>query len=182
MSGNLSQSAVGQLQRQITAIWKEINRGHPEHPPWQRGCRVYRDSTQSIAHNTLVPLSFSTEVYDTDSCWSVGDPTKLYATHAGYYMAGGQINFQPGVMSQAADIGVFIRANGTTYLAAQQAYCVASHEVSWSVVAGMFWLGAGEYVEIVTRQIQNSGSNAINLTAASSALQSANNGWIARIA
>lgn len=37
-------------------------------------------------------ISWTTEEYDTDSMWAIGDPTKLFATRAGVYVFGG--NFQ----------------------------------------------------------------------------------------
>ena len=174
------QSALGQLQAQIDALKKQQARGLPEHPPWQRGCRVFRSTAQSIAHNTLTPVSFDTEVSDTDGCWAVGDPTKLYATHAGYYMAGGQMHMTMG--ANAADILAAVRVDGTKYRGQQVLTAVASKEIALSVPTGMIWLAASSYVEFIVRQIQASGSSAINLSAATADNQQFNNCWLVRIA
>lgn len=151
-----------------------------ERPPWQRGCRVYRDSAQSISHNSLTALSFNVEAWDTDGCWAVGDPTKLYARSAGYYMAGGQMHMTLG--AQAADVLIAVRAGGSNYKGQQALYAVANKEVSLSIATGMFYMAAGDYVEIIVRQVQASGSSAVNVTQASAANQQFNNGWLARIA
>ena len=173
--------ALGQLQAQIDALWKELRRGQPQHPPWQKGCRVYRSTTQAITNNTITPISWDTEVHDTDACWAIGDPTKLYAEHAGYYMAGGQMTFAAAQLTAAGEVLIAVRADGTKYKAQQVLYIeTKAQDVSLSVATGMFWLAAGGYVEIVVRHI--TGVATINLSLASDANQQFNNGWLARIA
>lgn len=173
-------SAFGELQKQINQLRSGQRRNMDEHPPWQKGCRVYRSTNQSIAHNTLTPLSFDTEEYDTDAGWAIGDPTKLYAKHAGYYLAGGQMHMTMG--ANAADVLIIVRADGSKYKAQQGIYAVASHDVTFSVATGMFYLAVDGYIEIVVRQIQASGSAAVNVTQASANNQQFNNAWLVRIA
>lgn len=170
-----------ELVRRIAALEKRTARlAEDEHPPWQKGCRVYRSTTQSIAHNTLTALSFDTEVCDTDTCWAVGDPTKLYARHAGYYLAGGQIVMTLG--TYAADVILAIRKGGTNYKAQQGLYATAGKDISLNVASGMIWMDEDSYIEIIVRQIQATGSAAVNVLGASAANQQFNNGWLARIA
>lgn len=145
-----------------------------------QGCRVYRSTNQSISHNTLTALSFSSEAHDTDGCWASGDPTKLYARHAGYYMAGGQIHMTMG--ANAADVIAAVREGGANYKANQGMTAVANKEISLAVATGMFWMDADDYVEIVVRQIQASGSAAVNVSQATAQYQQFNNGWLQRIA
>ncbi len=165
----------------ITALERDSSRlSEDERPPWQRGCRVYRSTTQSISHNTLTAISFDTEVADTDGCWESGAPTCLYARHAGYYLAGGQMHMTMGGTS--ADVMIAVREGGSNYKAQQGLYAPASHDITLSVATGMFWMDVDDYVEIVVRQIQASGSAAVNVTQASAAYQQFNNGWLMRIA
>lgn len=170
-----------EVVRHITALERDSGRlSEDERPPWQRGCRVYRSTAQNISHNTLTAISFSTEVADTDGCWARGAPTRLYARHAGYYQAGGQMSMTLGGV--AADVLIAVREGGSNYKAQQGVYAPASHDITLSVATGMFWMDADTYVEIIVRQIQASGSAAVKLLAASMAYQQFNNGWLMRIA
>jgi len=146
----------------------------------EQGARVYRSTTQSISHNTMTAISFDAVVHDTDGCWTSGAPTKLYAKHAGYYVAGGQMSMTMG--ATAADVLLVVREGGNNYLAQSGMRATASTEVALSVSTGMVWLDVDDYVEIVVRQIQTSGSAALDLSAASGSYQQFNNGWLQRIA
>lgn len=146
----------------------------------EQGCRVYRSSTQSISHNSLTAVAFDSEVHDTDGCWASSDATKLYAQHAGYYLAGGQITMQMG--AAGAEVLAVIIAGGSTYLASQQINVAAGKYVSVTPMTGMFWLDVGGYVELHVRQIQDSGSTAVNLLAASGTYQQFNHAWLMRVA
>jgi hypothetical protein len=170
-----------EVVRHITALERDSGRlSEDERPPWQRGCRVYRSTAQSISHNTLTAISFNAEVADTDGCWASGAPTRLYARHAGYYLAGGQMHMT--LSSVAADVMIAVREGGSNYFGQQALYASASHEVALCVATGMFWMDVDDYVEIVVRQIQASGSAAVNVTQASAAYQQFNNGWLMRVA
>ncbi len=46
---------------------------------------VRRATVQAISTSTGTPVSFSTELSDTDSIWAIGDPTKFVAPRAGLY-------------------------------------------------------------------------------------------------
>lgn len=165
---------VGDAEKRLERIEAQ------ERPLTQRGCRVYRSTAQSIAHNTLTAISFNAEVADTDGCWASGAPTRLYARHAGYYLAGGQMHMT--LSSVAADVMIAVREGGSNYFGQQVLYASASHEVALCVATGMFWMDVDDYVEIVVRQIQASGSAAVNVTQASAAYQQFNNGWLMRVA
>jgi hypothetical protein len=174
-------SAFGLLQKQITALQREQARRVGGHPPWQKGCRVYRSTAQSIAHNTLTALSFDTQVYDTDDCWVSSSPTRLTAKHAGYYLAGGQITMAMGA-TYGAEVLCVILVNGTNWKAAQQQNVAAGKSVGLAVTTGMIWLSVDDYIEIYARQIQDVASAAVNLLQATATYQQFNNGWLARIA
>jgi hypothetical protein len=175
-------SITAELVRRVAALEKRAARlEEAEHPPWQKGCRVYRSTTQAISNNTVTPISFDTEVYVTDSCWAIADPTKMFAGHAGYYIAGGQMNFAPAQLTAVGEVLIAVRADGTKYKAQQQLYIETKAQyVGLSVATGMFWLAEGGYVEIVVRHI--TGIATVNLSLASANNQQFNNGWIARVA
>jgi len=142
------------------------------------GCRVYRDSAQTIAHNTLTALSFSDEVNDTDlTGWAIGDPTKLYARHAGYYMAGGGVGWA--AFNGIRKLSCLVEYQGTTYLADSE-FVLAENQISVLLVTtGMFYMAAGEYIRIIV--YQNSGGN-LDTIAGSATGQHVANGWLVRIA
>jgi hypothetical protein len=43
-------------------------------------------TTQSLLTGVRTLVTFTTEVYDTDSMWAIGDATKIYAARAGLYL------------------------------------------------------------------------------------------------
>lgn len=143
-----------------------------------RGCRVYRSTAQSINNATLTALSWDTEVHDSDTCWASGDATKLYAPLDGYYMAGGSAGFAAAQVTAAARLFLGVRANGTSYLGSNENHTISGKDATVGVCTGMFWLAAGEYVEIV---VYHDIGSAKNITAATTANQHTNSGWLMRI-
>jgi len=143
------------------------------------GCRVYRDSAQTIANNTVTPISFSDELYDTDTCWAVGVPTKFYAKHAGYHMAGGCAAFYASAAG-ASRRATLVRLNGATYLTDNELTMSENIFAVVSVTTGMFYMnGSTDYVEICV--YQNTGGN-LDIYAADATNQHMNNGWLVRVA
>jgi len=68
--------------------------------PFQQGvgpmydtARVYRNSTQTINNGAATAVTFSTLIYDSNTLWAVGAPTRLTAKVAGIYHVGGQVVF-----------------------------------------------------------------------------------------
>jgi len=143
------------------------------------GCRVIRTTSQSIPNSTLTALSFDTEIHDTDGCWSSGTPTRLTASTSGYYEAGGSVNIVSS--SGSFHLWIGIRKNGTTWLANNSTWADAAESPNaWvGVSTGMFWMDAGDYVEVVI--YQTSGGSR-NTRAASSENQHECCGWLVRVA
>lgn len=140
------------------------------------GCRVYRNSTQSIPSGTVTALSWNTEVADTDNCWSSGNPTRLVASRSGYYLIGCNwtIDSVP-----AGRVTTSIRRNGTTQvLAAFEIDPTSTTYQQIALVTGMVWMNAGDYAEAY---VYSSGG-AVTVAAADANNQHKNQGWIVRIA
>ena len=129
------------------------------------GCRVYRNSTQAITASQWNNLSWNTEVNDTDSCWSSGDGSKMYAKSDGYYMAGGGF-----AVSCTAYIGIF--HNGATM--AMNGQVAASR---FDITTGMFYMNVDDYIQIGVNPTAN-----VTVAAAGATTQYANHGWLVRVA
>jgi hypothetical protein len=148
------------------------------HKTEARGCRVYRSTTQSINNNTLTALSFDTEVVDTDGCWAVGDPTKLYAQRDGYYAAGGCWEMLAAQNTVASRILVLVRVNGTTVVGIGDNHTIANKNAAAGCSVGMIWLAAGEYVEIMVLHDEGGAKNTAAATATNQHLCA---GWLMRV-
>jgi hypothetical protein len=148
------------------------------HKTEARGARAYRSTTQSINNTSLTALSWDTEVYDTDGCWDVGTPTHLTAARDGYYMAGGSIYMTAATNNAASAILLYVRKNGTTILQSNAIHTIAGKLLFLEVTAGMFWLSAGDYVEVL---IYHDEGGAKNVEAATATTHNANSGWLMRV-
>ena len=139
------------------------------------GCRVIRNTTQSISSGVNTALSWNTEIVDTDNCWSSGNPTRLVAARSGYYIIGGNwtIDSVP-----AGRVITSIRRNGQTQtLAAHEIDPTTTTYQQISIATGMVWMSAGDYAEIY---VYSSGG-AVTVAAADVNNQHKNLGWIARM-
>ncbi len=177
-SGNAKLS----LKSDATGLWMNVNTSITGSTPI--GCRVYRSTAQSIPNNTITPLSWDTEVYDIGGCWSPTYPDRLVAPVAGYYMAGGGWGRNPANNPTASRHWVWVEvydANNTLKFraAANELHTIPNNFAETSVVTGMIYLNAGEYVKIAV--YQNSGIS-VNTIPASSVYHCGNYGWLARIA
>lgn len=230
------------------------------------GGRAYSSVALSIATITATPLSFDTEVYDTDTCWigvklafagsglndlslagwytgatkgvsyvvkidGTGTPdtftwsddggatwdatgvaitgsaqtlndgvkvkfaattghtlsdqwawteplARLYATTAGYYSAGGSMVFASGENTIACRCDLYVRKNGTDYMAINGIHTIANKAFGLGIATGMIYLAAGDYVEIVSYHDKGS---TMSITAAASTTQSNCHGWLMRV-
>lgn len=137
------------------------------------GCRVYRNSAQTISTATVTALSFSHEINDTDTCWAVGDPTKLYARTAGYYSFGASVAWTGNATGSRI---VYVRKDGTTILCAERDAGLGV-EQSMSVSGGQLYFAADEYIEVMV--YQNSGGD-LDVVAASTTDQHKCCAWLSR--
>lgn len=110
--------------------------------------RVYSSVNNTIADSTETPLTFDSVRWDTDSCFSLGSPTKLTINHAGNYSVGCNVRWT----GDATGIRrARITLNGATDIA-------SSSDDPDSVAVTNLNLGCdwqfsvGDYVEVNVRQ------------------------------
>lgn len=142
------------------------------------GCRVIRTSSQSIPDSTITPLSFDTEVNDQGGCWSIGTPINLVAPSAGYYIAGGGWGFDALNNANASRMVAGVYLNGATRLADTTLHTIAATLAVLSVVTGMFYMAASDYVQIIA--IHSQGSTKSSL-AGSTYNQHYCHGWLTKV-
>jgi hypothetical protein len=164
----------------IAEIWRGIESRVLAliHRSEARGARVISSVGLTVPSGALTALAFDTEIQDTDGCWSAGEPTKLYAQREGYYLAGGGFELLAAQNTVASRCAVYVRRNGTVVLGANDNHTIANKGVVVSFATGMFWMGAGEYVEILALQDQGADRQ---LRGANAANQHFCNGWLMRV-
>lgn len=142
------------------------------------GCRVVNTSTQTIPNATTTALTFNTVIYDTDSCWSAGAPTRLYAQRDGYYLAGGGWALASGQNTAASRILTAAMVNGIKQIAASEMHSKVNTALNVSVATGMIWLSAGQYIEIAAYHDEGASKTA---SAATSINEGLCCGWLMRV-
>lgn len=111
------------------------------------GARVYRSTNQSVSSG-FTAIQFNTEIYDVGDYFDAGTPTHLTIPEDGYYFISGgiQSNFVYQYPSNYYR-GVFIRKNGTTYIAGTKFYAGTDARQH---VSCMHEFSAGDYIEIMS--------------------------------
>lgn len=112
--------------------------------------RVFRSTTQALATDTEVVISFDSESADTAAYHdTVTNPQRLTAPSTGVYRMLGQVTFA----SNATGIrAVDLRVNGTAYIANDGKNPLSGLATRVQVDSGPIALTAGDYVEIVAFQ------------------------------
>jgi hypothetical protein len=116
-------------------------------------CRVVSTGDTAIAHNTFVAESFDgTEAFDTDSMHDPSsNPSRITINTAGVYLITGNVLWQ---LNTNGSRQLWIRLNGSTYIAGNDARCDASYDMP-QVVTTLYEFAANDYVELVLRQDSN---------------------------
>ena len=120
------------------------------------GARVYRDSAQTIADNTLTAITFSDVRFDTHGMFALASPTKLTILIAGVYVVSAHIAWA------VNDVGrrtCYIEKNGTgIYIAGDQRNAVtqASRRTEISI-STIYQFAKNDYIELIV--LQESGGN-----------------------
>jgi hypothetical protein len=144
-----------------------------------RGVRVIKTDTQSVGNATPVAISYNTMVYDTEgSMWAVGDPTKLVAARDGYYLAGGAWSLLAAQNTAASRVQAMVLKNGVTYLGAAEVHSIVGKIVVSAVATGMFWMSAGDYIQLIAQHDEGGSKTSQAATAANQHLC---NGWLMRV-
>jgi hypothetical protein len=141
------------------------------------GCRVINTGTQNIDSATVTALTFNSEIYDTDGCWDAGSPTRLTAQRDGYYLAGGTWMLASGQNTAASRMQLAVKVNDTTWMGGNEMHTIANKGATVGCSSGMFWLSAGDYVELVAYHDEG----ATKAASAGSVTNQFCNGWLMRV-
>lgn len=132
-----------------------------------RGVVVTRATNQSIAHNTLTAVSFSSAPVDTDGFWSAGDPTKLIIP-AGLGIIGVRLSAGLDWASGTGQRRGIILKGGVGFIGQGQHHM----RVTTSAIAARFTFPSADYIPVADGNefivqafhFQDSGSAALDLT------------------
>ena len=123
----------------------------------REGCRVYRNSDQTIGTASWTALSPNTEVYDNGACWASGNANRFVAPEAGYYCIDANAMFTDGSNTGMRQIA--IRNQDGDYLKVQT-YAplgeIGGGFTPMNIFLGNWYLAAAAWLEIVV--YQNSGA------------------------
>jgi hypothetical protein len=128
-------------------------------PEWTGaiGVCVSRANALSIPSATPTAITWDNEVRDDGGCWAVGNPTKLYAPIAGWYIINA---FAWWDGDDDCGRRLYILANGVTTIGRQSVGVTTYHNDPTNSVSAVYYLSANEYVEIMADQNAN---NALNI-------------------
>lgn len=113
------------------------------------GARVRRAAAQSIATgSTPTALSFDTEVYDTQGLWSSGAPTRLIAPISGYYAVAGFVQWATATFAAGNYRYADLAVNGATGISRDRSHPGAGTGDADNVASAVYFLNAGDYVEL----------------------------------
>lgn len=124
--------------------------------------RVRRTTTQSITPSgTFVPISFDTEIFDTDAIWTVGSPTEFTINTDGIYIFGGCGLW---AANGTGTRELAFRLNGSNIIQTNDQPAETTHAAStrWHHITYQYRLGAGDSLELLARQ---ESGGALNMTA-----------------
>ena len=137
-----------------------------------KAARLFRAALLSIANNTLTPVAFTDERFDTSAMHDpVTNTTRLTITEAGLWLAGGNVEW---ASNNSGFRTVVVRKNGTTEIGHLTQQAVQS-AVTRQLAVTLVELAVGDYIELCVAQ--NSGV-ALNLAASPEASPSL---WAVRL-
>jgi hypothetical protein len=117
------------------------------------GARVQRSASQSIPNATTTVVSFVGARYDTNTFWSNSLPTRLSISIAGKYLIGASLAYAANATG-VRQVG--LRVNGSFYPGLQAAPAGTDN----FVIATVFPLVVGDYVELIAYQTSGAALNA----------------------
>jgi hypothetical protein len=118
---------------------------------------VSMSSATSTSASSWSTCTFTTELFDTDSMWGAGQPTRLTATRSGYYLAFGQANFAASGTEQAKrEVRWALNGTGTGWRSSSKPTTYATYSMA---CLGWFYLDAGEYLQLQTWQASGGSLN-----------------------
>jgi hypothetical protein len=123
--------------------------------------RCYNSSAQTITSGTNQVLTFDTNRFDqgtsTPQHSTSSNTSRLTCQQAGIYCINGAIDW---VQNSTGDRGCYIRLNGTTYIALDNRQAGSATDPR-QVVSTLYYLSAGDYVELVANQTSGGNLNVV---------------------
>jgi hypothetical protein len=140
--GNTDSYDLSFLTNNVAAITVQAATGIVDFPN-QSACSVYANSTQVVAHNTLVKVEFDTEDYDTQNEFDSSTNYRFTATEAGNYLVIVKASFQD--LADAVWAASTIHKNGSQveFTRISCAFVTTVHPVAVRVLK----LDASDYIE-----------------------------------
>lgn len=115
-----------------------------------QGARVYNSGNLTITTATLTPLTFNSELYDTDTIHDTGSNTgRLTCNTAGKYHIFGHVQWANDTTGVRL---IAIRLGGSTYIAIQSQMTVAANALDnncYQSINTIYDLAGTNYVELV---------------------------------
>ncbi len=148
-----------------------------------QGCRVVATVSQTIPHGGVHALEFDTAIHNVGSCWSSDEPTRLYAPVSGYYMAGGTFSLAGAHVDVEGLLSVSIRrwrGADQTHIQFNQARATIGAHSGVSVATGMFYMEAGDSIDVLAYQNLGAPKNT-HVEDNPSFWQHTVNGWLVKV-
>lgn len=123
------------------------------------GTRVSRTTAQSSASFASTPIQFTTEDQDDLGAWDSGANTRLTAPSDGWYSITATLDWAANTNNTLRF--ATIRLDGATGIFSKSHFANASNGDIRCNVSGIYYLTAGQYIEIVA--LQTHASDAINV-------------------
>jgi hypothetical protein len=131
------------LARFTPVCWNE------DPPPGDISARVFASASISIAHDTVVPVPFDSEEWDTDSIHSVSANTsRLTASTPGKYLVFGHAVWD---VNGTGVRRIGIQKNGADVLVSERGIPMAAETMPMAITTHCE-LAAGDFVELVVDQ------------------------------
>ena len=107
--------------------------------------RLQRTTNQSIATITITPISFGTVLFDTDTMYAAGNPTRLTVKTAGVYYINAWISYAQNTTGTKRT--VFIRLNGTTNIGEHATVALPANEIPDQNASAIWKASVNDYFE-----------------------------------
>lgn len=142
------------VMRRLQALEQWRDRNKVEVPLTNIGCRVYSNTLQTIANNTLTGINLNQERYDTDNMHDNAiNNDRITFNTAGVYVITGHIRW---ASNTAGYRDVYFRLNATTIIARSHQNPVTG-DVTTQSLATVYRVNVGDYIQMIV--VQTSGGN-----------------------
>lgn len=128
------------------------------------GARLIRTTNQTVPSFLLTAVSFTSAQWDTDACFSPGQPTRLTCRTSGTYLIQGSVQFAANGQGPR-DLG--LRLNGETFIVGQRNASVGPSSPSDMNITAVYRMTAGDYVEFTVNHYATPSGTNLDLVAAS---------------